>query len=104
MLIRLNYHRRHGWNCEGKHPSDTYTSESEERKKAWAKCHCPIYASGSLSRKARRVATKLTDWQAAAALMAPYLAANSWDLPTSPFPPPVGPSPASLKSEMSRSV
>jgi len=78
MVVSLNYHRRHGRNCEGKHPAGTYTSQSEERKKGWARCKCLIYASGSLDRIARRFATKQSDWQKAAELMAPYIAANSW--------------------------
>jgi integrase len=94
-VTSLNYHRRHGLNCEGKHTAGTYTSEPEERKKGWARCHCLIYASGSLDRVARRFATKQTDWPAASALMAPYIAANSWELPNPPTPPPAGIKPQS---------
>jgi integrase len=91
MVVALNYHRRHGLNCPGNHPAGTYTSEPEERKKGWARCQCPIYASGSLDRVARRLATKQTDWQAARAVTAPYLAANSWNLPDTPPPTPQPP-------------
>jgi site-specific recombinase XerD len=85
-IVTLNYHRRHSANCTGKHPATTYTSEPEERKKGWARCKCPITASGSLGGKARRIATKQIDWHEAAAVMAPYIAANSWDLPTPTLP------------------
>ncbi len=78
MIVVLNYHRRHSENCTGKHPAKTYTSEPEERKKGWTRCKCPIVASGSLDRVAKRMATKQTDWDAAAAVMSPYEAANSW--------------------------
>src|SRR5947209_19763963 len=86
MVVALNYHRRHGLNCVGKHAAGTYSSEPEERKKGWARCRCLIYASGSLNRVARRFATKQADWQAAAQLMAPYIAANSWELPEDSAP------------------
>lgn len=84
MNVTLNYHRRHGLHCEGKHTAGTYTSEPEERKKGWARCKCLIYASGSLNRVARRMGTKKADWQAARELMAPYIAANSWEPPPDP--------------------
>lgn len=74
----LNFHRRHGLNCDGQHPNGTYSSEPEERKKGWTRCKCPIYASGSLDRVARRLATKQRDWKAAVEMMAPFVAANSW--------------------------
>jgi integrase len=80
MASALNYHRCHGKNCEGGHAAKSFSSEPEERKKGWARCKCPIVASGSLDRVARRMATKQTDWAAAASVMAPYLAAGSWTL------------------------
>jgi integrase len=90
MTPVLNYHRCHGVHCEGGHPAKTFTSEPEERKRGWARCKCPIVASGSLDRVAKRMATKQTDWAAAAAMMAPYIAANSWDLTPPPPTPPSG--------------
>jgi integrase len=89
MVVALNFHRRHSANCEGKHTEKSYTAQAEERKKGWVRCHCLIYASGSLGRVARRMATKTADWQAATQIMAPYIAANSWTLdspPPSPLP------------------
>jgi integrase len=96
-MVTLNFHRRHSENCEGKHPAKSYSSESDEKKKDWGKrCKCPIYASGSLNRVAKRMATKQSDWAQAAILMAPYIAANSWDITPVPPPPtaPTTPAPA----------
>lgn len=101
MIVRLNYHRCHGLHCEGEHPAKTFTSEAEERKKNWKRCHCPIIASGSLQRIHRRMATKCTDWAAAALMMAPYIARGSWDEPEPPPPapqPPALPAPAEATS------
>jgi integrase len=98
MIVTLHYHRRHGRDCEGKHPAGTYTSEAEERKKGWTRCKCPIYASGSLDRVHRRLATKQTDWAAAAALLVPYIARNTWDDPE-PEPPAPPPPPGALTPE-----
>lgn len=91
MIVSLNYHRYHGRHCIGGHPVKTYTSQPEELKKGWKRCKCPILASGSLSREYKRVATKETDWTAAAAVMAPYIAAGSWALPEAPVTPPPTP-------------
>ncbi len=108
MNPTLNYHRRHTSTCEGNHPIRLYTNEYDERKKAWKKCRCPIYASGSLNRIAKRFPTKRTEWQDAKDLMAPYLAANSWDLnrppPPSgaPPPPPVSSGDNDLVPEVTR--
>lgn len=84
MIVRLNYHRRHVADCTGKHPEKTYSAEYEERKKGWKKCLCPITASGSLGRVAKRMATKEIEWEKAAAAMAPFIAANSWNIPGPP--------------------
>lgn len=97
MNPTLNYHRRHGRDCDGKHAAGTYTSEPEERKKNHKRCHCPIYASGSLQYVAKRYATKRTEWSEAADLMAPYLAANSWE-PTGIIPPPRRPTEGGMAS------
>lgn len=88
MIDPLHYHRCHGRSCEGKHKATTFTSESEERRKGWARCHCPIVAGGTLNRISRRMATKQTDWKKAAEVMAPYVAANSWSPTLPPSPPP----------------
>src|SRR5689334_22168080 len=86
MNPTLNYHRRHTSTCEGKHEARLYTNEYDERKKGWKKCHCPIYASGSLNLVAKRFPTKRAEWQEARDLMVPYIKANSWDLDQAPKP------------------
>jgi integrase len=105
--MTLNYHRCHSTDCEGKHPAKTFTSETEEHVKGWKRCHCPIVASGTLNRVAKRKATKQTEWAAAAEVMVPYIVAKSWVLPEdepptppapkAPVPPPQTPAPASDK-------
>jgi integrase len=102
MSVSLNYKRCHGTECEGSHKPKTFTSESEERKKGWKRCKCPIVANGTLDRVAKRMATKQTDWSEAARMMAPYIAANSWEIAADPVPPLPSPTskPASGKTRM----
>lgn len=92
-MASLNYHRQHGRHCDAGHKHLSRSNEGQERKKGWARCKCPITASGTLGGIARTLATKQTSWEAAAKMMEPYLAADSWEPPTDPQPPTKAPVP-----------
>lgn len=60
--MALHLYRRHRRDCKGSHPEDSRSSEFEERKKGWARCVCPIVASGTLAGKFKRRPTGHADW------------------------------------------
>ena len=80
--------RRHGLRCEAQQPADSYSTESEERRHNRKRCTCKIYAHGTLEGRFKKLATRARDWASAREVLAPYLAAGSWDLPTIPPNPP----------------
>src|ERR1700733_13783167 len=75
----LNLYRRHRPDCEGGHPYDSRSGEFEERKKAWRKCSCYIFASGTLARRFKRKYTGSSDWTEAKAVAAQWERQGSWD-------------------------
>src|SRR5579862_9122915 len=88
----LNLYRRHSrvdGKCAGGHAADSISYEPEELRRAWKKCHCPIYASGILGGTFRRKNTKAWTWEAAKAAAKVWDSAGSWD----GDPPPAAPSP-----------
>lgn len=85
----LNMLRRHRTTCAAGRPVDSYSTEPEERRRGWTRCECKIYAHGTLGGVFRKFATKARDWDLAREIVAPYVAAGSWDLATPP--PPVSP-------------
>ena len=49
--MSLSLYRRHAripGKCSGGHQPDAQTYESDERRRAWKRCSCPIYASGTI--------------------------------------------------------
>jgi len=84
----LNLYRRHVKDCSAGHPKGFRSTEGEERRRAWKKCHCPISASGTLKRKFGRRSTGETDWDAARTKAASW---QDWDQQS---PPPSSPSPS----------
>jgi integrase len=93
----LNLYRRHS-RMEGKrvggHAPDSRNYEPEELRRGWRKCHCPIYADGTLGGSFKRKNTKKTSWPEAKAVVADWEGAVTWDSPDSP-PPPQPPEPLS---------
>lgn len=89
----LNLYRRHADKdrCAGKHPPDSQSYESDERRPKWKKCACPIYASGRLGDNPKfRKNTKCVNWADARTV------ADDWErrglpTPTPPEPPPAAP-------------
>ena len=93
-MIALHLQRRHGRRCRAGLPVDSLTNETDERRRGTKHCQCPIFASGTLNGVFRKLGTKQRDWEAAREAVAPYLAAQSWDLtPPPPLPPPPLPPP-----------
>lgn len=84
----LNLLRRHHAACAAKRPIDSYTSEVEERRHGFKRCECRIYAHGTLNGVSKKFATKVRDWNLAREIIAPFLAAGSWDVTGAPTPPP----------------
>jgi len=84
------YYRRHRQNCKGRHPHNDRSTEYDERKKGWARCECPIFASGTLQGAFRRQNTGEWEWPKAQAIGAHWEAAARWDgtpiVPPSPAP------------------
>jgi integrase len=85
---RLNLYRRHRRDCAARHPEESRSGELEERKKGWRKCHCPIFASGSLAGRFQRTSTATWDWDEAKTTAAAWELAGSWNgKPIAPPPP-----------------
>ncbi len=78
----LNLYRRHyrsEGKCLGGHPADSRNYEPEELRRGWKKCHCPIYADGTLGGSFRRKNTKKTSWSDAKSAVAVWESAGTWD-------------------------
>lgn len=84
----LTVYRRHKRECKAGHPHELRTSEFDERKKGWKRCECPIFASGTIGRIARRQSTGEWEWERAKAIAAQWDAAGSWVTKPVPTPQP----------------
>jgi hypothetical protein len=76
----LNIYRRHfraEAKCVGGHPPDSRNYEPEELRRGWKKCHCPIYADGTLGGSFKRKNTKNTNWLEAKAVVAAWESAGT---------------------------
>src|ERR1700719_4157212 len=85
--MALNLYRRHyriKGKCVGDHAADSRNYEPEELRRGWKKCHCPIYADGTLGGTFKRKNTKKTTWLEAKAVVAEWESAGSWDRQTKP--------------------
>src|ERR1039457_3555197 len=90
--MRLNLYRRHGTHCPGGRALHETTYESDEARRDWKKCACPIYASGSVNRIFKRKNTERTVWDEAKAVAAAWEGSDSWN--GNPVPPSVPIAPA----------
>jgi integrase len=86
----LTVYRRHKRECKAGHPHELRTSEFDERKKAWKRCECPIFASGTLKGVSRRQSTNQWEWEPAKAIAAQWDAAGSWTKEPAPVAPELG--------------
>src|SRR5580704_2074554 len=79
--MALNAYRRHGSHCPGGRTLHDMTYEADELRRAWKKCSCPIYASGTLDGQFKRKNTERTTWPEAKAVVAEWETAGSWGAP-----------------------
>src|ERR1700733_993280 len=91
--MALNLYRRHfrtAGKCLGGSEPDSRNYETDELRRGWKKCRCPIYADGTLGEKFKRKNTRQTTWQEAKAVAGAWEAAGRWDkdtcAPTAPLP------------------
>jgi integrase/recombinase XerD len=68
--MALNLYRRHSSHCIGGRPLHAMTYESDETRRGFKKCSCPIYASGTLNRQFKRKNTERDQWLEAKAVAA----------------------------------
>lgn len=78
MSLRLRRHSRVPGKCAGGHQTDAQTYESDERRRAWKRCSCPIYASGTIGGYFRRVNIKQVVWDEAKVVAAGWESADAW--------------------------
>lgn len=79
--MSLSLYRRHAripGKCSGGHQPDAQTYESDERRRAWKRCFCPIYASGTIDGYFRRVNTKRVVWDDAKVVAEGWESAGAW--------------------------
>jgi hypothetical protein len=79
--MALNLYRRHGSKCDGDREPQSMTYESDELRRAWKSCFCPIYASGTLGGQFKRKNTERSTWDEAKAVVRAWEDAQSWDGP-----------------------
>jgi integrase len=92
----LNLYRRHlraEGKCGGGHAPDSRNYEPEELRRGWKKCHCPIYADGTLGGSFKRKNTKRTTWAEARNLVAVWESAGNWKASELPLQPQSTPTP-----------
>jgi len=74
----LALYRRHRRECKAGHTEELRSSEYDERKKGWKRCDCPIFVSGTLSRKFARQTTGHWEWEAARTIAAKLEVSGRW--------------------------
>jgi integrase len=92
--MTLNIYRRHGSHCIGGRALHDMSYETDELRRSWKRCFCPIYASGTLSGIFKRRNTERTSWDEAKPLVRAWEDAGAWDGPVQVPAPPVPDSPA----------
>ena len=106
----LNLYRRHSrtrGNCLAGFEPEFRSYESDELRRGWKKCHCPIYADGTLAGKFKRQNTKKISWPEAKAVASAWEVAGRWtDDPGAPAPssPVPAPAPESRQTTIERAV
>jgi integrase len=97
--MALNLYRRHGSNCIGGRPLHAMTYESDETRRGWKNCFCPIYASGTVQGSFKRKNTERTAWTDAKAASVVW-ETSSWSgevpAPVLPVPATVAPAKATI--------
>ena len=101
--MALNLYRRHGSHCRAGHALHEMTYESDELRRNWKRCSCPIYASGTLSRHFKRRNTERTTWSEARSVAQGWESATRWDADISPPPSPSPPQALQVSPDVSKS-
>src|SRR5205807_1352737 len=73
----LNLYRRHfrtARKCLAGYPPDFRNYETDELRRGWKRCHCPIYAAGTISGRFHRKNTKRITWAEAKG----YVVIDQW--------------------------
>src|SRR5215472_12460333 len=91
--MALNLYRRHGSNCAGGRTLHDMTYESDELRRNWKRCACPIYASGTLNGRFKRKNTERSTWLDAGAVASAWEATGTWDGNANTPPPEPTPAP-----------
>jgi integrase len=87
----VNLYRRHfrtPGKCTGGYEPDSRNYETDELRRGWKKCRCPIYAAGTLGGKFNRRNTRQSTWSEAKAIAVRWETAACWG-PEDPAEPPV---------------
>jgi len=87
--MALALYRRHRRDCKAGHAEELRSSEYDERKKAWRRCECPIFVSGTLQGTFKRQNTGKWEWADARPIVASYEEIGSWSAPQPEPPQPV---------------
>jgi len=88
----------------GGHRPDSRNYEPEELRRGWKKCHCPIYADGTLDGKFKRRNTKKSTWREAKGVAAAWEAAGRWDAFDGPTQITAAPEPIEAPGSSTRSI
>jgi hypothetical protein len=78
----VNLYRRHfrtPGKCTGGYEPDSRNYETDELRREWKKCRCPIYAAGTLGEKFNRRNTRQSTWSEAKAIAAQWETTGCWD-------------------------
>jgi hypothetical protein len=81
VFIPLNLYPRHfraPGKCLGGYQPDFRNYEYDELRRGWKRCHCPIYADGTLGGEFKRKNTRQTTWPEAKAVANVWEAAGRW--------------------------
>ncbi len=76
--MALNLYRRHGSRCIGGRALHDMSYDGDETRRAWKKCYCPNYASGTIGKTIKRRNTERLEWPDAKAV-ADAWNASGWD-------------------------
>jgi len=80
-IMALSLYRRHlriAGACAAGHTPDSRSYESDELRRGWKRCHCPIYTSGTLSGLFARKNTGKIAWPEAKAVVSVWETARAW--------------------------
>ena len=99
--IAYSRHFRTPGKCLAGSVPDSRGYESDELRRGWKKCHCPIYADGTFGGQFKPKNTKQTAWPEVKAVASAWEAAARWQDDSAAPPAPAQPAtePAASSSE-----